>query len=275
MPNLSKLIAGRNEVLFKEFHELAVSSQANAGEYDPDLVDPCVFGIVIDTDDLVVPYGLREAGIRAKIVDGEIDFDTLDLAIEYRLRGLDVMLEIADGDVIEDMGNLVSVAASTKISLSFLPPEDNSDEAFERYCLRVEDATRAYLNQPNMQQFVLPVTSYLEYMYLELLNPERAKTFQPDDEYMIRIFHQGMTVDRSDAMKARIRTIVHDHYDGEDGFREVALDLVGAICQTVDSSVAALAPAPETKTVETKRKPRTTKAGTRKTPAKASDTSAK
>jgi hypothetical protein len=266
MPNLSALIAGRSEELSKEYFELAKASQtddtllAKLAEYDPDMVDQCVFGIVIDTDDLAVPFGLREAGLRAKTVDGELDFDTLDLAIEYRLRGLDVMLEIVDIEAIEDMSNLISVAASTKISLSFLPPEDKSDEAFERYCLRIEEATKAYLNQPNMLQFVLPVSSYLEYMFLEILNPDRAKTFTPNDEYVIRVYHSEMTVERSDAMKARIRVLIHEHFGDEDGFKEFALDLVGAICQTVDTSVAAFAP-PKVK-AKPVRKPRA-----KKTPA--------
>lgn len=275
MPNLSDLISGRSEELLKEYFDLLSASKTDEtlvsklDAYDPDLVDPCVFGIIIDTDDLDVPFGLREAGIRAKIANGDIDDDTLDLAIEYRLRKLDVLVEIEDITAIADLTNLVSAAAAAKISLSFLPPKDTSNEAFERYCSCIEEATKAYLNQPNILQFVMPVSSYMEYMFLELLNPERAKSFVPDNEYVLRIYHSQMTLERSDAMKARIRTLIHDHFGGEEGFKDFALDLVGAICESVDESVALIAPPAATQAAaKNKAKGRKKPANTKKSAVK-------
>ncbi|TLX17256.1 hypothetical protein [Rhizobium sp. MHM7A] len=243
MPKLSHLVAGRTEELTKKYHEFLqsgseiVEGDETSKEFDPDLVDAAVFDIEVDGDDLIVPFGLREAGLLAKTENGELTENVLDTAINMILNGVEVLIEFpSDVDCGEPV-HLVSTAAAIKASLSFLPPENASDEQFEAWCQRIERLTEAYLRQPNMTQFVLPVSSYVEYMFINVLDSKAAKKFKPTDEYIIRRFHSAMTVARANAMKARVRKIVHAHFGGREKFKEFAKEMFSSIYETVVENV--------------------------------------
>jgi hypothetical protein len=243
MPKLSHLVAGRSEELTKKYHEFLQSGSetvegAEASDtFDPDLVDPAVFDIEVDGDDLIVPFGLREAGLLAKTENGELTENVLDTAINMILNGVDVLLEFPHDVDCGDPVHLVSTAAAIKASLSFLPPENASDEDFEIWCQRIERFTEAYLRQPNMTQFILPISSYIEYMFINVLDSKAAKKFKPTDEYIIRRFHSAMTVARADAMKARVRKIVYAHFGGQKKFKEFAEEMFSSIYETVVDNV--------------------------------------
>lgn len=249
MPKLSDLIANRSEEFFKAYGEFLESHAAKGDQtaeeiaafeverdtkFPPDYVDESVFGIEVDCDDIIVPHGLREAGLLAKTENGEFTDLVLDTAINMTLSHVEVMIEFTDDIEIGDAVNLVSTAASIKTSLSILPPKDASEATFEAWCVKIERITRAFLRQPNMAQFLLPVSSYIEYMLVETLAPDVAAAFVPKDEYIIRNFHSVLPIERSDAMKARVRAIVLDHFGGEEGFKEFSAELFSSILDTVD-----------------------------------------
>lgn len=245
MPKLSALIAGRDEDLLQRYAEALEAANKDPSlvsaldDFDPDMVDPCVYGVEVDTDDPNLPHGIKVIGLLARTEKGEFTDLVADQMINLRHAHHDVVMEFEDKVEVDDYVYLVASAAAVEVSLSFLPPEDPSDEAFEAYCQKMEKVTQAYLNQPNILYSVMPVTSYLEYMFLELIDAELASTFVPSDEYIIRRFHSKMTVERSDAMKARIRKVIHDHYGGEADFQDFAQQMFGGICAAVDKELAA------------------------------------
>ncbi len=243
MPKLSHLVEGRTEELTKKYHELLQSGSETGEradvdkEFDPDLVDEAVFGIEVDNDDLIVPYGLREAGLIAVTEKGELTEKVLDTAINMILSGVEVLIEFPHDVDHGDPVKLVSTAAAIKASLSFLPPENASDEEFSAWCGKIERLAEASLRQPNMTQFVLPVSSYIEYMFIKELSSKASRKFKPTDEYIIRRFHSAMSVQRANAMKARIRKVVYAHFGGRAQFKEFAREMFSAIYETVVDNV--------------------------------------
>jgi|HigsolmetaAR203D_1030402.scaffolds.fasta_scaffold00286_18 hypothetical protein len=192
-------------------------------------VPPVVYGIVPDVQNVDPPKGLREAGIIVGVNDnGELDDFGLDLAISYATLGIATTVEVP-AEVEADPHYLLPVVGGFNASLSLLPPVNPSDEAFEAYCQRIEAFARAYVSLGNFQKFLVPVTSYLEYMFIEVLSPERAAAFAPSDGHIIESFAKVVTPERADALKARIRAVFHEAFGGEEGFKAFARAMFGAI----------------------------------------------
>lgn len=200
--------------------------------------DYFVFGIEVDTDDVTPPKNVREIGLIAKTEDGELTNEVLDVTISYILAGIDVLVEFPADVDIGEARHLLATAASVNASLSFLPPKELTTESFEAYCQRLEAVTSAYLRQLTMTKFVMPITNYLQYCYIEVLDPDASRTFVPEDGYVLSRFHESMTVDQSDVLKERVRKVIVDHFGGEYEFRAFALGLMGAVAGTVESSLA-------------------------------------
>lgn len=197
-----------------------------------------VFGVEVDADDVTPPRNVREIGLIAKTEDGELTNEILDVTISYILAGIDVLVEFPAEVDIGDARHLMATAASVNASLSFLPPKELTEESFEAYCQRLEAITSAYLRQLTMTKFVMPITNYLQYCYIEVLDPDASKTFVPEDGYVLSRFHESMTVEQSDLLKERIRKVIVDHFGGEYEFRTFALGLMGAVSGAVESSLA-------------------------------------
>ncbi len=197
-----------------------------------------VFGVEVDADDVTPPRNVREIGLIAKTEDGELTNEVLDVTISYILAGIDVLVEFPSEVDIGDARHLMATAASVNASLSFLPPKELTEESFEAYCQRLEAITSAYLRQLTMTKFVMPITNYLQYCYIEVLDPDASRTFVPEDGYVLSRFHESMTVEQSDLLKERIRKVIVDHFGGEYEFRTFALGLMGAVSGAVESSLA-------------------------------------
>ncbi|NTF17264.1 hypothetical protein G6L37_02310 [Agrobacterium rubi] len=200
-----------------------------------------VFGIEVDTDEIEPPRNVREIGLIAKTEDGELTNEVLDVTISYILAGIDVLVEFPSDVDIGDPRHLMATAASINASLSLLPPAELTDESFEAYCQRLEAVTSAYLRQLTMTKFVMPITNYLQYCFTEVLDGDKAKSFVPEDGYVLTRFHQSMTIEQSDNLKARVRKVIIDHFDGEYGFRTFALGLMGSVTGAVENSLAEIA----------------------------------
>lgn len=205
-----------------------------------DPVPERAFGVVVDTDVFDPPPGLREISFRAPLAGkGEIDNDVLDVLISYLISNVDVTVEIAAEDPIEEPPYLMSVAASIGFTLSFLPPLDGSDEAFERYVDRLVAFVPLYAAQPNFSKLIVPVTSYLEYLFVEAIDPAAAAVFAPTDPYVVDNFASVMPIERSDRLKARLRQAFVEFYGGEEAFLAFRLAIVGGICEDVEQKLGA------------------------------------
>jgi hypothetical protein len=200
--------------------------------------DYFVFGIEVDTDDVTPPQYVREIGLIAQTENGELTNEVLDVAISYVLAGIDVLLEFPAEVDCGDARHLMATAASVNASLSFLPPKELTPESFERYCQRLEAITAAYLKQLTMTKFVMPITNYLQYCYIEVLDPDASKNFVPEDGYVLSRFHGSMTVEQADTLKERVRTVIVDNFGGEYEFRSFALGMMGSVSGAVETSLA-------------------------------------
>jgi len=200
--------------------------------------DYFVFGIEVDTDDVTPPRNVREIGLIAQTEGGELTNEVLDVTISYILSGIDVLVEFPAEIEIGDPRHLMATAASVNASISLLPPKELTDESFEAYCQRLEAVTSAYLKQLTMTKFVMPVTNYLQYCYTEVLDLELARSFVPEDGYVLSRFHEAMTIEQSDTLKARVRQVIVDNFGGEEGFRTFALGLMGSVAGAVETSLS-------------------------------------
>lgn len=195
---------------------------------------PSVYGIVVDTDDVTPPEGLKEAGVLATIDGGDISDAVLDAAISWSLAGIEVTVEVPAEADLQDAPRLLATCAAVGLSLSALPPSEDGEEAFEAWCARVEALAKAYVSQANMSKFVYPVTSYLGYMFIEACSPEAASRFVPTDGYVKDAFHDRVGTEKADLMKARLRAAIVDAYGGEEGFLSFARALMGTIYRRVE-----------------------------------------
>jgi hypothetical protein len=199
--------------------------------------DYFVFDVEVDEELFAPPPNVREIGILATTTKGMVDDVVMDVLIAYHLAGLDTILEFPHEVDFFDARHLVQTAAQSNASLSFVPPSDLTDESFEAYCLKLEAVAKAYMGQQAMTRFVMPVTNYLQHMFLEVIDPEKAKSFVPEDSYVLARFHNVMPLERSDALKARVRAVIVEAAGGEEGFREFALGVIAAIAGSVETSL--------------------------------------
>jgi hypothetical protein len=199
--------------------------------------DYFVFGVEVDEELFSPPQNVREIGVLATTTNGLVDDIVMDVLIAYHLAGLDTILEFSHDIEFRDPRHLVGTAAQSYASLSFLPPVNLTDESFEAYCLKLESIARAYMSQQAMTRFVMPVTNYLQHMFLEVIDAEKAKSFVPEDSYVLARFHAVIPLDRSDALKARIRAVIVETAGGEEEFRAFALGMIAGIAGSVETSL--------------------------------------
>lgn len=195
-------------------------------------------GVVIDVDDVTPPEGLHEIGFVGVIEDGEFSETTLDVVISAIMAEIDVTVEIPGSAEISDPRHMLATASSMGCSLALLPPDTSDEASFDAFVERVLEFAQAYVRQANMSQRLLPVSSYLEYLFIEVLNPEMAKTFAPVDPQVVSQFHEVVTVERADALKAKLRAVFHEAYGGEEEFRKFALSLMSAVYNRVEENCA-------------------------------------
>ena len=194
-----------------------------------------VFGLsfygveVDDASDLTPPEWLKEIGILLKVdEDGQLNEDVLDVAISYRLSKVKVLMEVPFeiAKQVNEEHLISSVATNMQVALSFLPPEEDSEEAFQAYVGVLRQTTKAFLGKPNVDQMVMPITNYLEYLFVNLLAPDRP--FQVKDVYVKSAFVEQMTPERVDALKEEIRAEVYAHFGGKEGFENVGKGLMSS-----------------------------------------------
>lgn len=180
------------------------------------------YRVEADVESFTPPEGVAEIGFLYKSDDGrDVDETLLDVIISYGLSNVPVLLEVPAESKVSDPSYLMSIASNVGFSVSLLPPENKDDEsAQDDYIQRVSEFTLAYLGQKNFSKSVYPISSYMEYMFLETLTD--VSGFKASNEYMINSFVSKTTEEFSDEFKAVIRKHIHAHFGGVDGFRSFA-----------------------------------------------------
>jgi len=177
-----------------------------------------VYGVNVDEESFTPPDGLNEIGFIYKVDDsGDIDEILLDVIISYGLSDVKVILEIPFETSVKDIPYLMSVASNAGFSLSILPPCEITEDSRVAYILRLSEFVDAFLNQKNFTKFIYPVSSYLEYMYIEVFSD--VSDFKPTDDYILNRYVENTTEEFSDAFKAVIREKIFTHFGGEVEFR--------------------------------------------------------
>lgn len=273
--------------------ELLAERHAVAADGDTTSEAPALptsaFGIEVDEEfiDFDPPPGIEEIGLVATFnSEGEFRDEVLDIAIAYKNvpKPVAVLLEIPHEENISDIEHVVFTAEGCEVSLSFLPPVELTVESFEAYCQRMELVAAAWASKINFSLMVLPVTSYFQHMIVELIDPEFAKSFVPDDPYIIERFHSRIPVALSDHLKARLRAVFKKSFTEDDGIDRFDETMI-ALClkqlnniEDITKEMAANSPsiAVENPDPKPKRKPRlASKSRSSKTKSSAKSSSSK
>jgi hypothetical protein len=194
-----------------------------------------VFGLsaysvdVDSTADLMPPGWLKEIGLVLKIDDqGQIDEDMLDVAISYRLAKVKVMVEVPyREDQVDEDHLMMALATNMQVVLSFLPPEDTGAASFNGYLEQTRRVCQAFFKRQNLDQMVMPVTNYLEYLFVNLMAPNRP--FQVKDPYVLAAYADVLGSERTDALKVVIREEAYAHFGGQENFERVAKGLMRGV----------------------------------------------
>jgi len=201
---------------------------------------PSRFGIEVDVESFTPPPGLREVGLVSRPgPGGDIDETVLDVAISYRLSDVAVALEIPAEQEDADPRVYVAMAANADLSLSLLPPVEETPETVAAYVRRVEAFAAAYLRHANYRRHLFPVTSYIEYMFAEAYGG--GDVMHAKDEYVRSRFVSAMSDRAADAMKAAVRAVVLDAFGGEDGFAHLANALLAGLYAKTESACRGVA----------------------------------
>jgi len=185
------------------------------------------YGVEVDEESFTPPTPIKRIAFMLETDEGEIDDTLMDVIISYALPGIDITLEIpAEAEAI-DPHYYMSVAANAGFSLSLLPPMADSETPREQWIERLKAFTDAYFAQGNFGRFVYPVTSFLEYLFVERLSG--AQTFEARDPYVRARFVEALDEADADAFKSALRAHIHEIFEGQEGFANFADGLVHKI----------------------------------------------
>ena len=191
----------------------------------------------VDTEtSLTPPEWLAEVGVLLKIdEEGQIDENVLDVAISYKMANIKVLMEVPyQPEALDEDYLITSIATNMQIPLVFLPPKDAQSEVdFKNYLKQVRAVASVLLKKPNLDQMVMPVTNFMEYLFVELLG--QGATFEVKDQYVTESFIQTMRPDRVDELKAAIREEIYTHFGSKEAFEGIAKKTMTAFYNEVET----------------------------------------
>ena len=161
----------------------------------------------------------------------------LDVLIMYENFETKVLLEI-DFEDIEKVSpkNIIATLMNTSfLSLSILPPKEETKENKEKYIKYLKKYLEEYLSQANIETEILPISSYLQYLYVELLNGKPPENYEVSDTYLKQKFADVSSLEFSNEFKDELRKCIYDFYGDRETFEIISKGLLGAIIdQTVN-----------------------------------------
>lgn len=191
------------------------------------------FGVIVDVDNVVPPENIKKIGFVCSLKDGEIPENLLDIAISYKLVGIDVVLEIPYDNDIVDYRHFMMTIASLGVSVIFLPPSVDDETIFLNWVNNICNVIPVFLKQQNFTKVILPITSFIEYLYIEIINPELASKFSPIDPDIINLYQNVMTPDRISFLKDKMREVIYEEYGDKENFEKVSKAIFSSIYNQV------------------------------------------
>lgn len=184
-----------------------------------------VFGVIVDKLFSETAKNVSKIGIVA-LTEGDagdnyssVSLDVLDTVIAYISSGVDVILEVPFESNLAPNDTLI-LAMNCGMDISILPPVVVNKESLLGYANLLCKYAQCWLNQPNCDSQILPVSGYFQYLVASVFG------FTPsvisDDRYTIDNFNSKMTVEEMDFVKDILRAKIYEIAGGEYEFEVFA-----------------------------------------------------
>lgn len=203
-----------------------------------------LIGVEADIPDFNPPKGLKRIAFLARMDGTSLDETLLDALIGSTMAGVDTIIEVPAGAEI-DPSFLMTLAANLNASVSLLPPERNGDDeaawrmALESWYSSNEAFARVLLASESFGRYLHPVSSFLEFMFAEVLHSIDA--MKPNDPYVVARFADAVDQASIDELKNRLRAAIHDAAGGEENFRSLAQAVFRRIHLMADDNASDIA----------------------------------
>ncbi|WP_310622244.1 hypothetical protein [Flexibacterium corallicola] len=181
-----------------------------------------VWSVNIDTGDPIQlldnlrsqdDHRLGEIGIILQLEDGDFPDDWLDAVIYMSQHDINTIVEVPSELLLEDYqySMILDTLSNLDVSISFLPPDSTTDdEAFQAYLQRIVKLCELYTERKQFSCELIPITSYLEYLPIEILLGDRSDTYKPKNPYVLNAYHNVLPVHLSDELKATMKPLLFD-----------------------------------------------------------------
>lgn len=203
-------------------------------------VENCLFSVEVDCFNAKRLEDVRKISFLAALDEsGVFSFDVIDTAIQYRQIQAEVFIEIPY--LFEyPAKDAVSLANSARVNLLLTPPPPGSPkDQWEIWSNLVLEYADAMLNVRAFSKELLPVTSYVQYMTMNVLG------YQPegltDDPLMKHFFEDGMDIEVMDDLKDKLAQKIIDFHGGDDEFEKLVHGTLAALYDKVDERSHAFA----------------------------------
>lgn len=202
--------------------ELVESQNGETGSY---------YGVVVDKFCSNRINGADRISFLAALDDpDQISFDVIDTMIQYRQAKANVLLEIPFDFPLPAQHVLV-LANSISAGIVIAPPAEKNAENWAMWASQVKDYARALFQVVGFSSEILPVTSYVQYMAMQVMGytPDTLT----DDVMMHRYFEQDMDVAMMDALKSEMHAIILEGNGGEEQFEMLVQSTLSALNDSV------------------------------------------
>jgi len=187
---------------------------------------PHVFGVDVDVFDPLPLKGVKSIGFLAKMDSGQLDFDLIDTMLQYHLIHCPIFLEVPF-DFEMKAKDILIVAHSVEAHVVVSPPVSGNAEDWATWARYVDEFVTALLDLPQFAQEVLPVTSYIQYMSMNVMGYQPATL--TDNPMMYEYFEKNMDAPTMDALKERMHQTVLGYYGGQAEFEIMVHSTLSAL----------------------------------------------
>lgn len=159
-----------------------------------------------------------------------LSFDLMDTLIQYHQAKIETLLEVPFDFTLAPATVLV-IANSINCGVVIAPPREKTPENWATWKHQVLSYANAMFGVPNFSKEILPVTSYVQYMAMQVMGytPEGLT----DDAMMHEYFEKDMDESTMDALKAELHQVVLDGHGGQEGFETVVQSTLSAMNDAV------------------------------------------
>lgn len=193
---------------------------------------PHVFGVDVDTFDPQPLAGVRSIGFLAKVDEGQFDFDLMDTMIQYHQIHCQIFIEVPF-DFPMSARDVLVIAGSVSCNVIVRPPEEKTTENWLKWKDYTQEFLSALLELPAHSQEVLPVTSYIQYMSMNVMGHQPATL--TDNPLMHEYFEKGMDTTTMDDLKSHLSQAILDYYGGAQEFEVMVHSTLSAMHDNLKS----------------------------------------